>query len=43
MAWLNSDEMYHLGALFTIAQIFTEYPQIHWLQGYHTGFDKKTE
>jgi glycosyltransferase involved in cell wall biosynthesis len=33
MGWINSDDKHHHGSLFTLAQIFTDYPDIQWLQG----------
>lgn len=39
MAWLNSDDMYHKGSLFTIAEIFTNFPDVEWLEGTNTLFD----
>ncbi len=31
MAWLNSDDMYSPGAFATVAEIFTQFPEIQWL------------
>lgn len=39
MAWLNSDDMYHKGALFTIAEIFTTLPEVDWIEGTNTFWD----
>jgi len=33
MAWLNSDDMYHPGALKTVAEIFSAHQDIHWITG----------
>jgi glycosyltransferase involved in cell wall biosynthesis len=33
MGWINSDDKHHPGSLFTIAQIFSDHPQVSWLQG----------
>lgn len=41
MAWLNSDDMYHKNALFTVAEIFNNFEQVQWLQGIPTTFDEK--
>ncbi|GGM95898.1 hypothetical protein GCM10010967_31760 [Dyadobacter beijingensis] len=41
MAWLNADDMYHPGSLFTVAEIFTRFPQVKWLMGTNTFFDEK--
>jgi glycosyltransferase involved in cell wall biosynthesis len=39
MAWLNADDMYHKGSLFTIAEIFTVYPEVEWLEGANSVWD----
>ncbi len=33
MGWLNADDMHHPGSLFTLAEIFTRFPQVQWLIG----------
>src|SRR5690606_20886002 len=33
MGWINSDDFYHPGALFIIADIFREYKDVNWIQG----------
>jgi len=40
MAWINSDDMYHQKALFTVAEIFSLFPNVKWLQGFTTLFDE---
>lgn len=40
MAWLNSDDMYHKNALFTVAEIFNTFQQVNWLSGATTNFDE---
>jgi glycosyltransferase involved in cell wall biosynthesis len=40
MGWLNADDMLHPNALFTIARAFQDLPEIDWLQGYPTVFNK---
>lgn len=40
MAWLNSDDLYHPGAFFIVADIFTSHRQVQWLQGCPTHFDR---
>jgi glycosyltransferase involved in cell wall biosynthesis len=40
MAWINSDDMYHKNALYTVADIFDSFPQINWLVGATTSFDE---
>ncbi len=41
LAWLNSDDVYLPNSLFTVAEIFSEFPQINWLQGAHSHLDEK--
>lgn len=40
MGWLNSDDVHQPGSLHTIAQIFSDYKKINWLQGMPNGIDK---
>lgn len=40
MAWINSDDMYHKNALFTIAEIFSTLADINWVVGTSTMYDK---
>jgi len=40
MAWINADDMYHRKSLFTVAQIFEKFGQVHWLMGSNTYFDQ---
>lgn len=40
MGWLNADDMLYPQSLFTIAGAFADVPQVQWLQGYPTVFDK---
>jgi len=40
MGWLNSDDILHRKSLFTLAEIFSSYPDIQWLQGYPTVIDE---
>jgi glycosyltransferase involved in cell wall biosynthesis len=39
MAWINSDDMYHRNALFSIAEIFSSYSEVEWVLGATTIFD----
>lgn len=39
MAWINSDDLYHPKAFFTVAEIF-KLPGINWLQGIPSTFDE---
>lgn len=40
LAWINSDDMYHPGALSIVASVFCSYPQVKWLTGYNTYYDE---
>ncbi|ABQ27957.1 glycosyltransferase family 2 protein [Geotalea uraniireducens] len=39
MGWLNSDDMFHPGGLFVLAEIFSEMPEVNVLTGRRVGFD----
>ena len=39
MAWLNSDDMLHRNALWTVAKIFNKFSQTEWIMGTPTWFD----
>ncbi len=41
MAWINSDDMYHPGALSVVADIFREHEEVRWLTGANTHFDEQ--
>lgn len=41
MAWIGSDDIYHPNSFFTVAQIFSECPQVSWLIGPQTHYDEK--
>ena len=41
MAWINSDDMLHHRGLFTMGQIYNDFPQINWLQGFPNTIDQK--
>lgn len=41
MAWLNSDDMYHRNALFTVSEIFQTFEDVNWLVGASSYFDEK--
>lgn len=41
MAWINSDDMYHRNAFFTVAEIFSSFTQVNWLLGAASIFDIK--
>lgn len=40
MAWINSDDMYHRNALFTVAEIFSSFETVSWLAGASTAYDE---
>lgn len=40
MAWLNSDDMYHKSSFFTVAELFTSFPNINWITGANTYYDE---
>lgn len=41
MAWINSDDMYHRNSLFTVAEIFLTFPNVNWITGASTTYDKR--
>lgn len=41
MAWINSDDMYHKNAFFTIAEIFDTFDEVNWLVGASTFYDEE--
>lgn len=40
MAWINSDDKYHPKSLFVVAEIFSNYPKVEWLQGLPSLIDE---
>lgn len=40
MAWINSDDLYHPKAFFTVAEIFGKLNEVNWLQGIPSTFDE---
>jgi hypothetical protein len=38
MAWLNSDDKYHPGALWRVADVFTACKYVHWITGRPTAW-----
>jgi glycosyltransferase involved in cell wall biosynthesis len=40
MGWLNSDDMLQTHSLFTIGQVFGDFQQIQWLQGFPNVIDE---
>lgn len=41
MAWIGSDDMYHPNSFFTVAHIFSEFPQVSWLEGAQAHYDEE--
>lgn len=41
MAWINSDDIYHRNSLFSIAEIFSSFPEVNWIVGASTNIDDK--
>jgi glycosyltransferase involved in cell wall biosynthesis len=41
MGWLNGDDLLHPGALKTVGEIFSQFPQVEWLQGRPTSIDEE--
>jgi glycosyltransferase involved in cell wall biosynthesis len=39
LAWLNADDMYLPWTLQTVAEVFTAFPQVRWLEGLPTYWD----
>ena len=40
MAWIGSDDMYHPNSFFTVADIFSRWPDVSWLVGAMTHYDE---
>lgn len=40
MAWLNSDDRYHTRAFWEVARIFNRYPEVDWLMGWPTEYER---
>ncbi|MEM0997668.1 MAG: glycosyltransferase family 2 protein [Bacteroidota bacterium] len=38
LCWLNSDDLFHRRSLFTVAEIFGQYPEVEWLMGFPTEY-----
>ena len=41
MAWIGSDDFYHPNSFFTVAHIFSEFPQVSWLEGAQAHYDEE--
>lgn len=41
MAWLNSDDKYVAGALFSVAEIFVQFNDVSWITGKHGWWSKE--
>jgi len=40
MAWINSDDKYHMGAFSIVAEVFSNFQEISWITGVPTAFDE---
>ncbi|HNY01583.1 MAG TPA: glycosyltransferase family 2 protein [Bacteroidales bacterium] len=40
MGWINSDDKLMPGSLFAVAEIFSRFPEVNWLQGYPVVIDE---
>lgn len=40
LAWLNSDDIYLPNSLFSVAEIFLNFPEVEWLQGANSHIDE---
>lgn len=40
MAWINSDDIYHAGALHSVGAIFSDLHEVQWLQGMPSVIDE---
>lgn len=41
MCWINSDDMHHRRSLFTIAELFKDFPKVNWIMGKNTYYDEE--
>lgn len=39
MGWLNSDDVLHPNSLFTVGEVFREFPDVKWITGIPTNLD----
>lgn len=39
MAWINSDDKYHLGSFSIVAEVFSKFNEVSWITGTPTAFD----
>lgn len=40
MAWINSDDLFHPRSFYTVAEIFSSYPAVEWIQGLPSAIDE---
>ena len=40
MAWINSDDIYFPGALFIVAEIFSQFEEVNWIMGNPVSIDE---
>ena len=41
LAWINSDDIYLPNAFYTIAEIFSNFPDVSWLEGANSHIDER--
>jgi glycosyltransferase involved in cell wall biosynthesis len=41
MAWINSDDKYHQGAFYSVAEIFTTFSDVDWIVGQPSFYNKE--
>jgi glycosyltransferase involved in cell wall biosynthesis len=40
MTWINADDLHHKHCLFTVANIFNQFPKVKWLMGANSFFNE---
>ncbi len=40
-SWLNGDDLYYPGTIACVAQLFTEFPDVHWITGLPSFVDEE--
>jgi glycosyltransferase involved in cell wall biosynthesis len=41
MCWINSDDRYHPKSFFVLAEIFSRFPEVEWIQGSPSAIDEQ--
>jgi glycosyltransferase involved in cell wall biosynthesis len=41
MAWINSDDMYHRNAFYIVAEVFSSFHNVDWIQGLPAYYDEQ--